>query len=65
MSTRKVKESEKKSGRGGARKGAGRPALGKAPYNVMLTVVNVTKARNRTENLSAVLDGLLTDWLTS
>lgn len=56
---------KKKTKRGGARKGAGRPAEGKEKYNVTLTAKNVTAAKKRERNFSGLLDRLLADWLTA
>jgi hypothetical protein len=49
--------------RGGKRPGAGRPSEGKGKYTVTLTIENVSRARRREDNLSGLLDGLLSDWL--
>jgi hypothetical protein len=54
---------KKKHTWGGARKGAGRPAEGKAPYTVTLTVENVEAAKARESNFSGLLDRLLARWL--
>jgi hypothetical protein len=51
--------------RGGKRKGAGRPSLGKKRYLVTLTETVVVKARRGERNLSGLLDRLLTDWLAA
>jgi hypothetical protein len=53
----------KKKSHGGKREGAGRPSQGKARYNVMLTTGNVTKAREREDNFSGLIDRLLADWI--
>jgi hypothetical protein len=54
-----------KSKRGGARPGAGRPDTGKGRYTVSLTTATAEAAKKRTENFSALLDGLLAKWLAS
>jgi hypothetical protein len=41
----------------------GRPAQGKARYNVMLTVGNVAKAREQEGNFSGLLNRLLAEWV--
>ena len=50
--------------RGGKRKGAGRKPEGKKPYTVTLTETNVDKAKRSADNLSGLLDDLLSRWLT-
>lgn len=54
---------KKDENRGGKRKGAGRPAEGKAAYTVTLTASNVARAKKREGNFSGLLDGLLARWL--
>jgi len=54
---------KKKPTHGGKREGAGRKPEGKAHYNVTLTEANVTKAKKREGNFSALLDRLLAAWL--
>lgn len=49
--------------RGGIRKGAGRPPLGKTRINLTLTKDLVERARAKEDNLSALLDRLLAEWL--
>ncbi len=49
--------------RGGRREGAGRPSEGKKNYTLTLTEDTVKAAREKTDNLSRLLDGLLEDWL--
>lgn len=49
--------------RGGIRKGAGRPPLGKTRINLTLTKNLVDRARAKEDNLSALLDRLLATWL--
>ena len=49
--------------RGGAREGAGRPSLGKTRVNLTLNSDLVEQARAKQDNLSALLDRLLSDWL--
>ena len=51
--------------RGGKRKGAGRKPQGKERYTLTLTKTNVAKARRKESNLSGLMDGLLSDWLTT
>lgn len=54
---------KKKSKRGGAREGAGRPNEGKARFNVTLTAANVERAKRRENNFSGLIDRLLASWL--
>lgn len=49
--------------RGGSREGAGRPSLGKTRINLTLTSDLVERARAKEDNLSALIDRLLADWL--
>ena len=53
------------SSRGGKRGGAGRPAEGKVRVNLTLNEELVEKARAKENNLSALLDRLLAQWLDS
>jgi len=50
---------------GGKRKGAGRPQEGKEKFTVSLTAENVSKAKKREGNFSALLDRLLALWLAA
>ncbi len=54
---------KKKPGRGGRREGAGRKPTGKSNYTLSLTEKNADKAKARTDNFSALVDGLIADWL--
>lgn len=58
-----MKADSQNSKRGGKRPGAGRKSQGKATFNLSLTVANVEAAKARTANLSATVDGLLSQWL--
>lgn len=49
--------------RGGSREGAGRPSLGKTRVNLTLTSDLVDRARAKEDNLSALIDRLLADWM--
>lgn len=51
--------------RGGKRVGAGRKPTGKKHYDVTLTEATVTEARKHTDNLSGLLDELLSEWVTT
>lgn len=54
---------KKTPSRGGAREGAGRPALGKTRINLTLNASLVAKAREKESNLSSLVDSLLAKWL--
>jgi hypothetical protein len=60
-----MKKSADKSHRGGSREGAGRPTLGKTRINLTLNSNLVDQARAKEQNLSALLDRLLMQWLTT
>lgn len=49
--------------RGGSREGAGRPAQGKIRVNLTLNSDLVKRAKAKEDNLSGLLDRLLSQWL--
>ena len=51
--------------RGGKREGAGRKSQGKKHVTLTLTETNVDAAKKRTENLSGLVDDLLSRWLAA
>lgn len=59
----KSKKEPPSPGRGGKRQGAGRPSLGKSKFCLSLNPDNVERAREKENNLSALLDRLLAQWL--
>lgn len=56
---------DQSSNKGGAREGAGRPSQGKTRVNLTLSESLVDQARTKESNLSALLDRLLENWLSS
>ncbi|MCB1278344.1 MAG: type II toxin-antitoxin system CcdA family antitoxin [Prosthecobacter sp.] len=58
-----MKKATTKPPRGGSREGSGRPSLGKIRVNLTLNEALVEQARHRENNLSALLDRLLEQWL--
>jgi hypothetical protein len=55
---------ELKKNRGGRREGSGRKSQGKKHVTLTLTEKTVDAAKGRTDNLSGLVDGLLSQWLT-
>ena len=53
----------RKSIRGGKREGAGRKSQGKERVTLSLTAELVAAVKQRTDNLSGLVDGLLADWI--
>jgi post-segregation antitoxin (ccd killing protein) len=56
---------KQKPSHGGKREGAGRPTQGKTRINLTLNQELVERARAREDNLSALIDRLLAQWLAN